>query len=387
MGTYLRIDINLTAMVLLGMVLYIAALRLDRKEPLNRLFVWTSGIVMLQLFFETATCVINRHAGDGWLFLSILLHVSLFITAPILTCFWCVFLHSWIVPEDTGTAGRRLLMAVPVVMNGILVVASVFTGWMFYFDTGNVYHRGPLFVFASLITYSYLLIGLHLIFRHRKRIVHQEFLPMFVFGFLPLFGGLIQTLFYGVLLMWSGTAFSLIIVYIFLQQRMVQRDQLTGVWSRDSFDRYILQRAEHGGRAPFGVIFVDMDGLKAINDTYGHYEGDSAIQTTVLLVRQALRADDTIARFGGDEFVIAVNCAEAADLWFVMARIEDNFRQFNREMKKPYVLECSFGGDLYDSKVENIEPFLVRVDQRMYQSKRLKKKSFTNADELNRRVE
>lgn len=57
---------------------------------------------------------------------------------------------------------------------------------------------------------------------------------MLIFAGLPLIGGVLQTLFYGYLFMWSGAAFALVIVYIFLQQRMVHLDDLTGAWDRVS---------------------------------------------------------------------------------------------------------------------------------------------------------
>lgn len=86
---------------------------------------------------------------------------------------------------------------------------------VFFINSSNIYHRGPLFIISAGIIYFYLIYSFGLIFKQKKKIVKQEFLPLIIFGILPIIGGLLQTLFYGVLLMWSTCAFSLVIVYNF----------------------------------------------------------------------------------------------------------------------------------------------------------------------------
>jgi len=121
----------------------------------------------------------------------------------------------------------------------VLTLLSPVYNYVFYIDSSNVYHRGPLYNINVAITYFYIVYGSILVVMNRKRIVKQDFVPLCIFSVLPIIGGLVQTLFYGTLLMWSGAAYSLVIVYVFLQQRMVHLDTLTGVWNRGSFDNYI----------------------------------------------------------------------------------------------------------------------------------------------------
>ena len=88
----------------------------------------------------------------------------------------------------------------------------------------------------------------------RRRLIRQEFQPLVLFGILPLAGGIAQTLYYGPLLMWSSTAFSPVIAYAFLQQRMVHPDHLTGAWSRQPFGDFIARRLACRADGGFGII-------------------------------------------------------------------------------------------------------------------------------------
>ncbi|MGB8450785.1 MAG: GGDEF domain-containing protein [Anaerocolumna sp.] len=369
----MRIDINIAAMVLLGVVYLIACGRLDRQDILNKKFLSTSRIILLGILFETLTCIINRRP-ELWLIpVSVLMHIGVFVTAPILTYFWYIFIYSWIIPNTVISRKKQVLLLIPVVINAIITVLSPVFGWVFYITSSNIYHRGNLFVVSSAIIYFYLLYGLALVLKRRNKFIKQDFIPLFSYGILPIIGGLIQTLFYGTLVMWSSSAFSMVIIYIFLQQRMIHLDSLTGAWTRESFDNYIPQRMKQGTEDKFGIIYLDLDGLKQINDEYGHLEGDSAIKSAVQLLKSVLRKKDIIARLGGDEFVIVVDCNTNEFLDELIEKINTRFIQYNEGSEKKYKLECSIGADIYSDNFSSVEQFLHHVDNLMYSHKRMKK--------------
>lgn len=373
MNVFLRIDINIAAMVLLGVVYLIAYDRLDRQDILNKKFLSTSRIILLEILFETLTCIINRRP-ELWLIpISVMMHIGVFVTAPILTYFWYIFIYSWIVPNTAISRKKQVLLLIPVVINALITVLSPIFGWVFYITSSNVYHRGNLFIVSSIIVYFYLLYGLALVLKQRNKFIKQDFIPLFTYGILPTIGGLIQTLFYGTLVMWSSSAFSLVIIYIFLQQRMIHLDSLTGAWTRESFNNYIPQRMKQSAEDKFGIIYLDLDGLKQINDEYGHLEGDSAIKSAVQLLKSVLRKKDIIARLGGDEFVIIVDCDTNEFLNELIEKINTRFTQYNEESVKKYKLECSIGADIYSNNYNSVEQFLHHVDNLMYSNKRMKK--------------
>ena len=102
-------------------------------------------------------------------------------------------------------------------------------------------------------------------------------------------------------------------------------DALTGVMNRRSFEvdaaRELGRVQRHGGR--FSVVMIDVDGLKAINDTLGHATGDARLQALGTALRGCIRREDTAYRLGGDEFAVLLPGASPDQAERVMARVEE----------------------------------------------------------------
>lgn len=373
MDVFFRVDINIVSMILLGSVFLIAYKRLDVKDKLNRIFLTTSSIIILELFFETMTCIINRRPEKWLIPISYFLHLCLFVVGPALACLWYFFICNWVTPNSFTFQKKHIALIIPALANYIITILSPIYGFVFYIDSSNVYHRGSLFIFSSAVIYFYMICSFLPILRQRNKLLKQDFIPIFAFGFFPIIGGVIQTLFYGVLLMWSSIAFSMVMMYCLLQQRMVQLDKLTGAWTRGTFDYYISQRVKEKNSSKFGIMFIDMDGLKKINDIYGHIEGDFAIKTTVELIQRTLKRTDIVARYGGDEFIVILDCNSENELEENVERIESCFAQYNKDSIKRYKLKYSCGADIFDPKQNDIEKFLRHIDKLMYDNKKKKR--------------
>jgi len=121
-------------------------------------------------------------------------------------------------------------------------------------------------------------------------------------------------------------------------------DELTGIFNRRGFYMHggsLYKSASITGGKVI-MCFGDIDGLKKINDTYGHKEGDQAILTTALLIKDSFEVDDIVARMGGDEFtVIAANKSTKNEINKISERIDSNFARYNLISKKPYKLAIS----------------------------------------------
>lgn len=373
MDVILRTDINIVAVIMLGTVCLIACRRLDMKDRLNKVFLGTSGIIILEMTFETATCFLNRQS-EAWIHpVSVMLHMMLFITGPILAYFWYRMLGIWISPEEKLALPKKILMLTPVVLNLVLTILSPLNGLIFSIDSANVYHRGPLFILSAAIVYFYFVRAFVMIWQQRKKVVKEEFLPLVAVGILPIIGGILQTLYYGLLLIWSSAGFSLIFVYIFLQQRMIHIDDLTGAWTRGTFEYCIAQKAKRRNECGFGLILIDIDGLKMINDQFGHNEGDYALKTVVQLIKSVLRKTDIIARTGGDEFLVIADCDTMEDIQSTISRIKSALKLHNETSGKDYLLDCSIGAEMYHSGFQDIEELMHHVDMLMYENKKIKK--------------
>lgn len=121
------------------------------------------------------------------------------------------------------------------------------------------------------------------------------------------------------------------------------------------------------------VLMIDMDGLKAINDTFGHRFGDAALVEISRRLKNGSRPDDVVARIGGDEFAIVMTFAEKPNIKQVVTRLR---RHVNRDFSFEdfrHELSVSIGYAIYPGEDSSIELLLHRADLRMYADKQDRK--------------
>jgi diguanylate cyclase (GGDEF)-like protein/PAS domain S-box-containing protein len=150
------------------------------------------------------------------------------------------------------------------------------------------------------------------------------------------------------------------------------RDGLTGLYNRRGFLELsaqvvrVAERQKHG----LALVFIDLDGLKGINDGLGHEQGDRAIGEAAELLRSTCRAPDLIARLGGDEFVVLASEVDAASVQALTARLERALGEANAKPGRAYRLSFSFGLATFDPRTPvPIETLLDEADGRMYEAK------------------
>ncbi len=156
-----------------------------------------------------------------------------------------------------------------------------------------------------------------------------------------------------------------------------QTDELTGLYNRRGFISMAQQNLDLALRmGKSGLIyFADLDGLKKINDTYGHIEGDFAIIKASEVLKATFRHVDIIARLGGDEFTVFTMDLNLDFMGVIKKRLEKNIIECNRNINKPYKISISIGAVKYSDKENNsLEILLDKADQILYEEKKKKKK-------------
>ncbi|HEX7463205.1 MAG TPA: GGDEF domain-containing protein [Dermatophilaceae bacterium] len=156
-------------------------------------------------------------------------------------------------------------------------------------------------------------------------------------------------------------------------QRVAAMDPLTGVYNR----RFGLQRlTEEFGRSsrsgdPLGLLMLDLDHFKAVNDTYGHLVGDRVLQTVVRAARQVLREGDVLLRYGGEEFLIVLPGAGRDDLMQMAERVRRAVAEAEvTEAGQRIPVTVSIGGSgLPDNNATKPQDLIVVADAAMYSSK------------------
>lgn len=155
-------------------------------------------------------------------------------------------------------------------------------------------------------------------------------------------------------------------------------DDLTGLYNRRGFMTLSDQQLKVSCRSMSRMLllFADLDNMKWINDNHGHPEGDRALISAAKILRDTFRESDTIARIGGDEFVILAFETPEISLDSIAARLQSQINSFNEKKHLPYNISLSIGTSHFDPQHPRpLEELLSEADALMYESKQVKKKS------------
>jgi len=375
MNLFFRISNNLTAIFVSIIFLINILSRLDLKERKNKIFTIMFILNTSILSVETLTCIINKQPYMWLIPVASILHLILFSSGPIVVYLWCIFVNLWIYDDENLMIKNHNILLLPAIANILLVLTSPFTKAVFNITESNVYERSFLFFMPVATAYFYLAFSYIFIYINKKRLTKIEFLPFMLFGVFPAIGGLVQSLVYGILLIWSSIAFSMIMLYSYLQQQMLQKDYLTGAWSREKLHSHLHRRIRQNNKSiGFSIVFIDLDNFKAINDKLGHNEGDKLLKDLVQIINKILRKGDSITRYGGDEFILFLNVESRSHVETIMERISDSIENYNNTLNHSCKLEFSYGYDLYDFHSNmTVDEYIQYVDELMYKVKRSRK--------------
>lgn len=155
-------------------------------------------------------------------------------------------------------------------------------------------------------------------------------------------------------------------------EQMSYRDSLTKLYNRRGFFNYAqrLINLSHRLDIPVGLIFLDVDGLKSINDQYGHESGDVVLEVVGSSIAEVVRESDIAARLGGDEFVLLAQMDHDNDLLTLQTRLDQILSKNSALLSKPYDAKVSMGGELFHADKEvSVEMMIGLADSCMYKQK------------------
>ena len=154
-------------------------------------------------------------------------------------------------------------------------------------------------------------------------------------------------------------------------------DELTGLYNRRGFLTLARQHINISNRTQKEILllFADLDGMKKINDTLGHHQGDMALIDTANILRKTFRESDIIARIGGDEFVVLAMGKGENDATVLQERLYKNLQIHNTHEDRPYNLSISLGVTTYQSpSAYTVNVLMSHADKLMYEHKKTRKK-------------
>lgn len=164
--------------------------------------------------------------------------------------------------------------------------------------------------------------------------------------------------------------------------QLALHDTLTGLPNRmllaDRIDQAMSWVREEGGC--FALMFIDLDGFKPVNDAFGHHMGDLLLREVALRLREDLRSQDTLARIGGDEFVLLVQLSEQNDALSLAARQVGLIARAFRVAEHDLHISASVGIALYPGNGQSAQELLMNADAAMYHAKGAGKNGYSFFD-------
>lgn len=155
-------------------------------------------------------------------------------------------------------------------------------------------------------------------------------------------------------------------------KKLAHFDTLTGCLTR-GYGLALLEemiKTANRSKTLILLLYLDINGFKAINDTYGHAEGDMVLKEVVQLFKSTLREIDIICRIGGDEFLLIFPENSSDEIPLIRERLNINLQKLNQTLNRPYKIDFSIGFSVYDpANPQTIEKLIYLADQKMYEDK------------------
>ena len=252
----------------------------------------------------------------------------------------------------------RWFVFVPAIAFAVINFVSIFTGIVFSISDGNTLQRGPIgyMPYVAVGLYSFVLV--YTLFRQCNKqaveIIPIVFLTLaFVFGLiLPFVLGKDYSKIFCTTIM-----ISLFVYYVFSILQLTSQDALTGLFNRQAYYAAVDDKTKN----ITGIVSIDMNGLKTINDREGHAAGDEALKFLAHCFIRAGKNKQTIYRVGGDEFVAV--CRRSS---------EEEIKQFIESVQKNLSgtkYSCSIGYSCAAGGTKTIDEMVKESDEMMYADK------------------
>ena len=374
-GTDMNLGVDFTASLVadgFGALLMLVTLignrwRLHEKNTEN-------NIVMLMVVLTLFTCVVDfvSAAVDGQPgeLCRVAAYASalwLFVGALLICSGWIVFISSHL-RISLSRWHRRLLIGL-MGLNLLLLIVNFFVPVVFTVNESNVYIRHDGYIPIFVTQFFFLCDGLLLYLRARRQGGLLKFFPVWVFVIPAMAGALAQSFLYGVSTLWPGIAITVSTIVASLQNELIFRDKLTGLYNRFHLDNLKTEIAR-SRQGSYTAMMLDLNDFKSINDQLGHSVGDEALVATGKILVDAVGGLGNVIRYAGDEFVIVLNTQDEQKVRACEDAIRQGVRAFNESGKAPYRLSVSIGTCPMDLRVQSVDDLMNEVDRRMFVEKR-----------------
>lgn len=313
-----------------------------------------------RLFLAAASCVLILIIEEAWEALlalettykplRVLLSAIGYFLRPMVAYFLVLMVKK-------QTKIRFILLSIPLAFNTLVSFSALFCKLSFWYTPDNEFVRGPLGFTPFLVAGLYVFILLALTIQGCKNGGLMEAMIVSAIVLLAFLSTIMESLFHFRFIQNPSIATSITFYYLFLHSNRSNRDPLTGALTRR---RFYLDAEKHHSTLS-AVISLDLNDLKALNDQYGHVEGDRALIAITNVIKRYTGSRALLYRTGGDEFMILCYKLSEKSIQEMISGIRTDLEQT--------MYRCAIGYALYSFQM-NFDNVCQMADNDMYENKR-----------------
>ncbi len=373
------IEAHLACFLLLTIIFYKILKGVNKQASsiyLNRLI----GTLMLYFLAEIFWALVDGQIISYSVSMLYASNVFTYILITLSTYNWFIVSESLQGDGIVEDKKKRNLVFVPVIVSAILCITAFWTGLLFYIDDSGTLVNGRFYAILVIIPFGYMIASSIKAFsRYANKDKYAErgiYLMIGIFPFAPIVCGILQAIYWRVPFLCYGAVAAVFYVYTTIQDNMISIDPLTQTNNRNQMYKFLIKkmRNEETGMSLF-LLIADVDKLRAINDAFGHTEGDRALIRVASAIKDACqgpRGRMFVSRYGGDEFVIVAEMAYRAEATYLAEQIKNNLRRLSDIDGAAYDITVSIGIAQYDYKAPvSLQAFIARADSDLYQNKKM----------------
>lgn len=356
---------------------------------LSTIKTFSKKLIKLMIYAVTASLVVepfswilDERQFAGAFLLNHLFNFLLFLLAPVLAGLFMSYLDYRIYRNPSRIYEKRFYQQMTLISFMILLV-NLWIPIYYSIDpvTNHYDGSGPIKWFHYVMVLGFYGYMLYFLYQVKDKLSKNEILMFILLFILPVIGMVISIFEPTFHLGWSSLVIGLLGIYVFLETTPSEEDVLTKVYNRKSFESYVEYLED--SKIPYGLLILDLNGFKQINDVYGHQKGDDVLTKFSALLREVFLKDGFVARLGGDEFAVIL-MEDEPEVPLHMKELKNKLK----ELEDPVMGNVSFSYG-YESKTaaKPMREMYRKADQKMYQYKDLYRKEMKDSREVEKESE
>lgn len=362
----------ISAIVLLFFLLY-SIIVLDKNSKINNIYIISLSLNLVIIALDVAFNFFINRMDSISIFVPRIIGGLIFMLSPFLPYLFLQFVCSYFTTPYKIKRLTKMFFIVLFILNFAVAIFSFKSRT--FIEINIAENLLPFLLGTVFLTYS-----IFIVFTSKRKLIYFEYIYITTMSIIVFALVLIQLFLIKTMFIWSGSTFTLILMFIVIQQRELYRDSLTGARNRLVLKKCIdAYNKKTGGN--LSVVMIDLDYFKNINDSYGHSEGDYVLKTFVKVMQKVYSENGIVIRMGGDEFLVLIYKISTIEVNELIKKMSKLIDRYNNKGVKPYRIKYSCASGTYNNDI-SIEQFIHEIDLKMYQNKNGRKGKTWSVEKL-----